>query len=91
LEEREKRYMVIRKIVKTESSALIIFFEPSLLPFAERELLKFFQQHGIVAIVITEDDLIRVMDGSNLITLVRTKYEEVRLDLKKKSVILTAN
>jgi len=48
--------------------------------------LKFFQQHGIVVIVITEEDLIRVAEGANFITLVRTKYEEVRLDLKKKRV-----
>jgi len=50
---------------------------------AEREQLKVFQDRGMVVIVISEGDLDRVAKGANFITLLRAKYEEVRLDLRK--------
>jgi len=48
---------------------------------AEREQLKIFQDRGIVIIVVDENDLGRVEKGENFISLLRTKYERVRLDL----------
>lgn len=48
---------------------------------AERELLKMFQDRGVVIIVITEADLKQVMRGENFITMLRQKYERVRFDL----------
>jgi hypothetical protein len=48
---------------------------------AEREQLKVFQDRGMVIVVIDEDDLKRVAEGSNFINLLRRKYETVRLDL----------
>lgn len=50
---------------------------------AEREQLKVFQDRGIIVVVISEPDLERVGSGANLITMLRAKYEEVRLDLRK--------
>jgi len=50
---------------------------------AEREQLKVFQDRGMVIVVISEDDLTRVANGQNFITLLRNKYEKVRLDLSK--------
>ena len=50
---------------------------------AEREQLKVFQDRGMVVIVITEQDLHEVAGGANLITMIRSKYESVRLDLRK--------
>lgn len=49
--------------------------------FAEREQLKVFQDRGMVIIVVDLNDLVNVAKGSNFITILRTKYEEVRLDL----------
>lgn len=49
---------------------------------AEREQLKFFQDRGNVIVVLSLDDLKHVTDGANLITLLRRKYETVRLDLR---------
>lgn len=48
---------------------------------AERELLKMFQDRGVVIIVITEADLNQVVRGENFITMLRQKYEQVRFDL----------
>jgi hypothetical protein len=50
---------------------------------AERELLKVFQDRGLVIVVISKPDLVRVASGENLIAMIRTKYEQVRLDLRK--------
>jgi hypothetical protein len=50
---------------------------------AERELVKVFQDRGMVIIVITKKDLQEISEGANLITMVRSKYEAVRLDLRK--------
>ncbi len=51
--------------------------------FAARELLKIYQDRGIVIAVITLRDLENVSKGSNLIWLLKDKYESVRLDLIK--------
>lgn len=50
---------------------------------AEREQLKVFQDRGIVVVVVSEADLVRVASGGNFITIIRAKYEAVRLDLQK--------
>jgi hypothetical protein len=49
---------------------------------AEREQLKLFQDRGIVIVVVNESDLKKVASGANFLTMLRTKYEQVRLDLK---------
>lgn len=53
---------------------------------AERELLKMFQDRGIVIVVVNEDDLRNVAKGKSFITLLRTKYEQVRFDLSDAGV-----
>jgi hypothetical protein len=50
--------------------------------FADREQLKFFQDRGSVIVVLDENDLTTIAKGANLIALLRTKYETVRLDLR---------
>lgn len=50
---------------------------------AEREQVKVFQDRGMVIIVIAKQDLDEIAEGANLITMIRSKYESVRLDLKK--------
>jgi hypothetical protein len=50
--------------------------------FAEREQLKVFQDRGIVIVVLSLRDLQEVANGANLITLLRNRYETVRLDLR---------
>ncbi len=50
--------------------------------FAEREQLKVFQDRGIVIVVLTLRDLREVANGANLITMLRNRYETVRLDLR---------
>ena len=50
--------------------------------FAEREQLKVFQDRGIVIVVLSLSDLQAVANGANLITLLRNRYETVRLDLR---------
>lgn len=49
---------------------------------AARQQLKVYQAQGIVIVVITQEDLEDVAKGMNLVTLLRTKYEQVRLDLQ---------
>jgi hypothetical protein len=48
----------------------------------EREQLKLFQDRGIVIVVLSLDDLRQVGEGTNLIALLRSQYETVRLDLQ---------
>lgn len=58
---------------------------------AVREIVKVYQDRGVVIVVVTRQDLDRVMNGENFITMLRSKYERVRLDLpeaKRQSVIL---
>ncbi len=50
---------------------------------AEREQLKVFQDRGMVIVVVSEEDLDRVASGPNFITMLRSKYEKVRLDLRE--------
>jgi hypothetical protein len=49
---------------------------------ATREQLKVFQDRGIIIVVIDESDLNDIGTGRNLISLLRTRYESVRLDLE---------
>jgi len=51
--------------------------------YAERELLKVFQDRAIVIVVLSAEDLKWVARGGNLITLLREQYERVRLDLRE--------
>jgi hypothetical protein len=48
--------------------------------FAEREQMKIYQDRGIVIIVIDLQDIRSIIDGTNFVTLLREKYERVRLD-----------
>jgi hypothetical protein len=48
---------------------------------AGRERLKVFQDRGIVIVVIDLEDMKALAEGENFINMLRSKYEEVRLDL----------
>jgi hypothetical protein len=48
---------------------------------ARREQLKVYQDRGLVIVVVDQADLDFVARGGNFTTLLRTKYEKVRLDL----------
>jgi hypothetical protein len=48
---------------------------------AALEQLKVFQDRGIVIVVVDQRDLDRVAEGVNFISLLRSKYERVRLEL----------
>lgn len=50
--------------------------------YANRERSRIFLYKGIVIVVIDRDDLGKISRGENLINLLRSKYEEIRLDLK---------
>lgn len=50
--------------------------------FAALEQLKVFQDRGIVVVVINLKDLQSVASGANLMWLLRTRYEAVRLDIR---------
>jgi len=50
---------------------------------AAREQLKVFQDRDMVVVVIDLKDLEQIREGANLITILRAKYEEVRLDLRR--------
>ena len=50
--------------------------------FAKREQLKVFQDRGLVIVVIDTGDLNSIGNGANLVTMLREKYEAVRLDLR---------
>jgi hypothetical protein len=49
--------------------------------FAELEQLKVFQDRGIVIVVVDQKDLERLAQGANFISILRGKYERVRLNL----------
>ena len=49
---------------------------------ADREIMKVYQDRGIVIVVVDREDLVRVAGGANFVTLLREKYEIVRLDLR---------
>jgi hypothetical protein len=48
---------------------------------AALEQLKIFQDRGTVIVVVDQNDLDRVAQGANFISLLRSKYEKVRLNL----------
>ena len=48
---------------------------------AAREQLKVYQDRGMVIVVVDAKDLHRVLEGESFITILRNKYEKVRLDL----------
>jgi len=50
---------------------------------AAGEQLKVFQDRGMVIVVVDENDLLLVAEGQNFTTLLRRKYEVVRLDLSE--------
>jgi hypothetical protein len=50
---------------------------------AERETIKVFQDRGVVIVVVDKSDLESVAEGVNFVSLLRAKYERVRLDLAK--------
>jgi hypothetical protein len=50
---------------------------------AERELLKVFQDRGIVIVVVDRPDLEQVANGANFVNMLRSKYERIRLDLSE--------
>ena len=52
---------------------------------ADLEQLKVFQDRGMVIVVITEEDIKSVIKGANFISLLRSKYEKVRLNLSGKT------
>jgi len=52
---------------------------------ATREQLKVFQDRGMVIIVINNDDLEFVAHSGNFVSLMREKYEIVRLDIREQS------
>ena len=49
---------------------------------ADREVLKVYQDRGVVIVVVDRNDLERVAEGANFISMLREKYEVVRLDLR---------
>jgi hypothetical protein len=51
--------------------------------YAEREQLKVFQNRGMVIVVIREEDLGLIANGQNFISILRNKYENIRLDISK--------
>ena len=50
--------------------------------FAAREQLKVFQDRGVVIVVLDKADLETIAKGADLISLLRTRYEAVRLDIR---------
>ena len=49
---------------------------------AAREQLKVFQDRGIVIVVIDRAMLLEVISGRNLVSLLRKRYEDIRLDIQ---------
>jgi hypothetical protein len=52
---------------------------------AAAEQIKVFQDRGMVIIVVDKEDLSRLAAGQNFTSLLRRKYEQVRLDIPQKS------
>src|SRR5579862_5550176 len=50
---------------------------------AEREILKLHQQDSTTILVVSESELNDVSSGGNFFSLLRDKYEQIRLDLPK--------
>lgn len=49
--------------------------------YAEREQMKIYQDRGLVIVVLDINDFHFLADGGNFVTLLRDRYERVRLDL----------
>ncbi|MCK4412558.1 MAG: hypothetical protein KAY32_03340 [Candidatus Eisenbacteria sp.] len=49
--------------------------------YAEREILKVYQDRGVAIIVVDGEDIKRVAGGFSFLTMLRQKYEKIRLDL----------
>ena len=49
---------------------------------AKREILKIYQRNGINMIVIDKDDINKIINGDNFITVIRNKYENNRFDIR---------
>jgi hypothetical protein len=49
---------------------------------SDLEQLKIFQDRGTVIVVIDKDDLEQLGQGANFVSLLRKKYERVRLNLR---------
>jgi hypothetical protein len=49
---------------------------------AEREQLKVYSQLGMSIVVVDEKDLDRIQKGENFLSMLRSKYETIRLDLR---------
>lgn len=49
--------------------------------FGQREIVKVFQDRGIVIVVVDKKDLEKVVSGANFLAMLCDKYEKVRLDL----------
>lgn len=47
----------------------------------EREQMKVYQDRGLVIVVLDKKDITFLSNGGNLVTLLRERYEQVRLDL----------
>ncbi len=50
---------------------------------ADLEILKVFQDRGIVIVVVKEEELTKVANGTNFISMLREKYMTVRLNLNE--------
>jgi len=59
----------------------IVFSRMGMQDSARREQQKIFQDRGIALVVFDEADIERIMEGENLVTLLRERYEAIRLDL----------
>ena len=49
---------------------------------ADRDRLKVFLDRGLVIIIISHDDLVKVSNGESFLNFLRKKYEGVRFDLR---------
>jgi hypothetical protein len=50
---------------------------------AAREQLKVYQDRGMVIVVVDLEDITKVAKGQSFVSLLREKYERVRLDLMR--------
>ena len=62
----------------------MLFCLKGISPNAERERVKLFQHRGIAIVVVSEADLRRCAKGANFLTMLRDRYEAIRLDLPSK-------
>jgi hypothetical protein len=49
---------------------------------ARLDQMKVFQDRGMVIVVVSREDIERLAQGGNFVSMLRRKYEEVRLDLR---------